>query len=57
MNLTQKSLKDLQDDLFNAEETLFDALDDTSCLGAEDVRDLRMDVARARKALADKGEL
>lgn len=37
----------------NAEETLADALDDTSCLGPQEKAAHRAEVARAKKALAD----
>lgn len=45
--------KDLAEDLRNAEETLADALDDTSCLSYQDIAALRKDVEDAKKALQE----
>lgn len=46
-------LKELEDALVNAVDTLGDATDDTSCLDAEEKAKLVSDVIKARKALAE----
>lgn len=43
----------LQNAVMDAEETLYDALDYTSALGASEVNELREELTRARKALED----
>jgi hypothetical protein len=43
--------QDLRDAVTNAEETLADAMDDTSALDRGEIIELREELARARKAL------
>jgi hypothetical protein len=46
-------VQELQDAVVNAQETLYDALDDTSALGALDIADLRRELTRAEEDLEE----
>ena len=51
LRLEEDSRQALKDAVANAEETLADAMDDTSALDRGEIIELREELARARKAL------